>query len=77
MKKLKNKKPTAGKKAVTDKKLLKPFRIIKGFNTKDGKRFDVGKVKPNFVFEKDFAEKEWKSLLEMEAITPETLGDKK
>jgi hypothetical protein len=58
-------------------KTLQPeeaFQIVAGFNVTDEKgnekRFDVGKKKPNFVTEKDFTPKQWKSLVEMGAVVP-------
>lgn len=56
------------KKILTESEEEKVYVIRKGFNTSDGKRFNVGSHKPNFVFEKDFDAEDWKALVEMEAV---------
>lgn len=52
---------------LTENQISHTYEVIKGFNVPKG-RFDVGKDKPNFVFEKDFAPDEWKALTEMGAV---------
>lgn len=70
MKKATNKK---AKKVTPESQAAKAFEVVLGFNYPgpDGEiRIDVGKTKPNFVFEKDFKPAVWKALVKMEAVKP-------
>lgn len=63
---------------LNESQVHKTYEVLIGFNTSDGKRYDVGERKPNFVYEKDFEKEDWKALVQMDAVglavEPEKLG---
>ena len=61
-------KKKAQEKILTEAAVEKTFEIRIGFNTADGKRFDVGKEKPHFVFERDFDKDDWSELVKTGAV---------
>ena len=58
------------KKTLTEAAVEKTFEIRLGFNTADGKRFDVGGSKPHFVFERYFTKDDWHELVKSGAVVP-------
>lgn len=56
------------KEKLTEAQIEATFEIVKGFNTADGTRYNVGKESPNFVTEKNFKPKEWKILVQLGAL---------
>lgn len=69
------KKKSAKPEILSEAKIEQAYEIAVGFNIPDGdagkeKRFDVGKRKAQFVFEKDFEPDVFKALLKMDAIVP-------
>ncbi len=61
----------------TEKEVREIWEVIKNFNLSDGTLLEVGVDKPNFVYQKDFSDEDWKTALETESVKlaapPETL----